>query len=114
MLRLVPSAGEPPFGFGGMSVSWLPPGCDPTDPGAAANWECAGTVPTIAKSRLVRLSEMTHLHAVVNFIGSLHGFGTRFHGARVLRNLLSGSSGLAFVPCRVDFIHLVLLIFSSH
>ena len=113
MLRLLPAAWGPPFGFGGMSVSWLPPGCDPTDPGATADWECAGTMPTTAKSMIMRLSVMTQVHAVVGFIGSLQGVETRSHGARVLRNLLSVSSDPALVPCRVDLIHLVILIFSS-
>jgi hypothetical protein len=70
MLRLVPSEWKS-LGFGGMRVSWLPPRCDPTDSGAVADWECAGTVSMTAESMLVRLSVMTHLHAVVYFIGSL-------------------------------------------
>lgn len=63
---------------------------------------------------LMRLSVTTQLHDVVAFIGSLQGFETRSHGARLLRNHLSVSSGLAFVPCRVDLIHVVNLSFSSN
>jgi len=112
MLRLVPSGWEP-FGFADRSDSWLPPGCDPTDPGAAADWECAGMLPTTAENMLMRLSVMTQLHDVVAFIGSLQAFETRTHGARVLRNQLSLSSDLAFVSCRVDLIRLIHLIFFS-
>jgi len=76
MLRLVASAWES-FDFGDMSVSWLPPECDPPDPGATADWECTGPVPTTAESMLMRLSVMTLLHPLVDFIGSLQGFETR-------------------------------------
>jgi hypothetical protein len=75
MLRLA-SAWES-LGFGDMRVSWLPPECDPTDPGTTAVWECAGPVPTTAESMPMRLSVMTLLHPFVDFIGSLHGFETR-------------------------------------
>jgi hypothetical protein len=58
----------------------------------------------------MRLSVTNQLHNLVAFIGSLQGFEARSHGARVLRNHLSVSLGLAFVSCRVDLIHLVNLI----
>jgi len=71
MVRIVPS-GWDPLGFvGGMGVSWLPPGRDSSDPGGAADWECAGVEPATAADMLMRLSVMTHLHDVVAFIGSL-------------------------------------------
>jgi hypothetical protein len=71
MFRIVPS-GWDPLGFvGGMGVSWLSPGRDSPDPGAAADWECAGVEPATAADMLMRLSVMTHLHDVVAFIGSL-------------------------------------------
>lgn len=66
MLRMVPSGWEP-FGFAGMGVSWLPPGCDPTDPGAAADCEYGSVVPTTATNMLMRLSWMTRLQDVVTF-----------------------------------------------
>lgn len=61
-------SGLEPFGFAGMSVSRLPSGRDPTDPGAAADWESAGVAPTTAADMLMRLSVMTYLHDVVAFI----------------------------------------------
>ena len=87
MLRMAPSGWEP-LGFSGVSASWFPPSRDPTDPGAAADWEYAGVAPTTATNMLMRLSVMTHLHDVVAFIGSLQGFETWSHDARVLRNHL--------------------------
>jgi hypothetical protein len=91
---MAPSGWEP-LGFaGGMGVSWLPPGRDPIDPGAAVDWECAGVAPTTAANMLMRLSVMAHLHDVVAFIGSLQGFETRSHDARVLRNHLLGNFGM--------------------
>ncbi len=93
MLRMAPSGWEP-LGFAGMGVSWLPPGRDPTGPGAAADWECTGVAPTTATNMLMRLSVMTHLHNVVVFIGSLQGFETWSDDARVLRNHLLDNIGM--------------------
>jgi hypothetical protein len=90
---MAPSGWEP-LGFAGMGVSWLPPGRDPIDPEAAADWECAGVAPTTAADMLMRLSVMAHLHDVVAFIGSLQGFETRSHDARVLRNHLLDNIGI--------------------
>ncbi len=91
---MAPSGWEP-LGFaGGMGVSWLPPERDPIDPGAAVDWECAGVAPTTAANMLMRLSVIAHLHDVVAFIGSLQGFETRSHDARVLRNHLLDNFGM--------------------
>jgi hypothetical protein len=78
--------GGEPFGFAGVSVSWLLPGWGFIDPGATADWEYAGVVPITEESMVTRLSMTTQLHEVVAFIGPLQGFEARSYGARVLRN----------------------------
>jgi hypothetical protein len=88
------SAGLPPRGLVGLDGSWLPPDRVPTDPEAAANWECVSVVPTTAAEMLIRLSVITHRHDVVAFIGSLQGFATQSPGARVLRNRLLNDVGM--------------------
>jgi hypothetical protein len=58
---------------------------------------------------LMRLSVMTHLYNVVAFIGSLQGFETWSHDARVLRNHLLdtigmyslGSQSSRFAECKI-------------
>lgn len=87
MLR-AESGGLAPRGFPGLDVSWLPPGPDPTDSEAAADWECVDVAPTTAAEMLIRLSVMTHRHDVGVFIGSPQGFETQSYDARVLRNRL--------------------------
>ena len=71
MLCLALSEGDP-LGFAGVGDSRLLPGCDPTNPGAAADCEYAGVVPTTATNMLMRPSVKTRLNDVIAFIESLH------------------------------------------
>ncbi len=70
MLFIALSEGDP-LGFAGTGVSRLLPGCDPTNPGAAADCEYAGAIPTTATNMLMRLSVKIRLNDVIEFIESL-------------------------------------------
>jgi len=67
MLCIALSEGDP-LGFAGVGVSRLVPGFDPPNPGAAADCEYAGAVPTAATNVLMRLSVRTRLNDVIAFI----------------------------------------------